>query len=671
MKRAGLPEKAWLDSFLLLLLTSALVWPLFTLEYLNNWPSIESTFIADARMLAARLPHPGWQPLWYCGTRFDYIYPPALRYGTALLAKFGGVSTARAYHFYIGAMYVFGMLALYWMVRTVSGSRAQAWLASAGTALLSPSFLLLPAIRHDSPHWVPQRLHVLMAYGEGPHISALSVLPAALTLSFLALSGKRPLAFAGAAVLCAFTVANNFYGATALAIFFPILAWSVWVGRREGAIWLRAAGIGALAYALSAFWLTPSYLRVTMENLRLVATPGETRPRLIVLAVMAVYCVATWRWGRGKPQHAWAIFVAGSTVFMSLYVLGFLYFGWHIVGDAVRLVPELDLALVLAGSALVSALWRWPQLRDRAIVFPLTSVLPAVVLAASAYSAIAYVRHAYFPFPKAAHIDDQYEFLVGKWMHDHLPGQRALPSGTVRFWYDAWFDDAQADGGSMQGMLNPVLPAATYQNTAGDRGQTAILWMQALGTDAVIVPDRTSPEPYHDYQTPYKFRGLAPVLYDDQHGTAIYRIPRLYPGIGRVVKTSEMAALGPVVGGADVPALTRYVAAVENPEQGPTQVTWKSFDEAEVQAHVSSGQAVLLQETYDPAWRAYEDGRPVPIRLEPVMNFMLLGASEGNHVIQLRFETPMENQIGRIISGLGLALVLFLIWRAGIQSTRR
>ncbi len=671
MKRAGLPEKAWLDSFLLLLLTTALVWPLFTLEYLNNWPSIESTFIADARMLAARLPHPGWQPLWYCGTRFDYIYPPALRYGTALLARFGGVSTARAYHFYTGTLYVFGILAVYWMVRIGSGSRGQAWLASSGTALLSPSFLLLPAIRHDSPHWVPQRLHVLMAYGEGPHISALSVLPAALALSFLALSGKRPLAFAGAAVLCAFTVANNFYGATALAIFFPILAWSVWVGRREGTIWLRAAGIGALAYAVSAFWLTPSYLRVTMENLRLVATPGETRPRLIVFAAMAVYCIATWRWGRGRPERTWAIFAAGSTLFLSLYVLGFFYFGWHIVGDAPRLIPELDLALVLAGAALVSVLWRQPSLRDRAIVFPLRSVLPAIVLAAAAYPAIAYVRHAYFPFPKANHVENQYEFLVSKWMHDHLPGERALPSGTVRFWYDAWFDLAQQDGGSAQGMSNTTLPAANYQITAGDRGQTAILWMQALGTDAVIVPDRTSPEPYHDYQTPYKFRGLAPVLYDDQHGTEIYRIPRLYPGIGRVVKTSEMAALGPVAGGADIAALTRYVAAVENPEQGPTQVTWKSFDEADVQAQVSPGQAILLQETYDPAWRAYEDGRPVPIRLEPVMNFMLLDVSEGAHTIQLRFETPMENRIGRIVSGLGLALVLFLVWRAGIQSTKR
>ncbi|MGA3028710.1 MAG: hypothetical protein ABSF98_28550 [Bryobacteraceae bacterium] len=648
MKRA-----AWLDSFLLLLLTSTLVWPLFRLEYLDNWSSIESTFIADARMLASRLPHPGWQPLWYCGTRFDYIYPPALRYGTALIAKFAGVSTARAYHFYTGVLYVLGILAVYWMVRIGSGSRAGAWLASVGAALLSPSFLLLPVIRHDSPHWIPQRLHVLMTYGEGPHISALSVLPAALALSFIALRSRKPLALAGAAVLCAFTVATNFYGATALAIFFPILTWSVWVGRRDRFVWLRAAGIAVLAYSLSAFWLTPSYLRVTAETLTLVAAPGETGPRLIVLAAMILFCIATWRWGRHQPEREWAIFVAGVALFLGLYVLGLFYFGFHTVGDAARLIPELDLALVLVGAGLVGFFWRRRKLRALAIAIPLMA----------AYPAIQYVRHAYSPFARAHHVENQYEFLVSKWVHDHLAGQRVEPSGTVRFWFDAWFDLAQQEGGSDQGMENRALPAAEFQITDGGRGETAILWMQALGTDAVIVPDRTSPEPYHDYKTPYKFRDLAPVLYDDRHGTVIYGIPRIYPGIGRVVKSAQMAAIGPVQGGDDVATLARYVAAVENPEQGPTKVTWQSFDEAGLQAHVSAGQAILLQETYDPAWHAYENGRPVPIHMEPVMNFMLLEVPEGNHTIHLAFETPAENLIGRVIAVLGLASILGLIWR--------
>src|SRR5580693_2566338 len=143
-------QSAWVDTLMLLVLTAALIAPLFRLEYLNNWPSIESTFIADARMLAEHLPHPGWQPLWYCGTRFDYIYPPALRYGTALIAKFASVSTARAYHFYTAVFYVSGIAAVYWLVRIGKGSRGAAWVAAVWVALLSPSFLFFPIIRHDS-----------------------------------------------------------------------------------------------------------------------------------------------------------------------------------------------------------------------------------------------------------------------------------------------------------------------------------------------------------------------------------------------------------------------------------------------------------------------------------------------------------------------------------------
>src|ERR1700741_588178 len=119
-------KKILLDSLILLLLTYQLIRPLFRREYFDVWGSIESTFIADARMLRDHMPHPGWQPLWYCGTRFDYIYPPALRYGTAVIALISHSSTARAYHIYIGLLYVFGLVSIYWLVILGGGSRAAA-----------------------------------------------------------------------------------------------------------------------------------------------------------------------------------------------------------------------------------------------------------------------------------------------------------------------------------------------------------------------------------------------------------------------------------------------------------------------------------------------------------------------------------------------------------------
>lgn len=659
ISRPGYRHK-WFDSLLILLLAAALIWPLFRLKYLDNWASIESTFIADARMLNEHLPHPGWQPLWYCGTRFDYIYPPALRYGTALLARTIHSTTARAYHLYTAIYYVFGILAVYWLVRVGSGSRGGALLASAGVALISPSFLLLPIIRADSGFWIPQRLHVLMRYGEGPHISSLCVLPAALALSFVALRGRRPDMLAGAAVLCALVVSNNFYGATSLAIFFSLVVWAVWISNPKTDVLLRAIAIPLLAYSLCAFWLTQSYLKITSENLHWVSQPSNNWSRVIALVVIALFCLASWAWGKHRPERSWAVFIWGAALLLSLHVLGFYYFGLRIVGEPPRLIPELDLVLVLVVVEAARALWKRPKLRAVAVALVLAAFSPAVF----------YLQHAYLPFPKAASIDNQYQYVTTKWIHENLPDSRVMPVGSLRFWFNAWFDNAQLDGGSAQGMLNQMLPDLEWQITAGEKPEPAVRWLQAAGVDAIIVPSRESSEPYHDYAKPEKFRGVLPVLYDDQHGTAIYRVPRAYPGIGRIVDAAKIAQVGPVRSGDDVDTLKKYLAIVEGAGRTPTSVAWKGFDEVQVRAQTREGESVLLQETYDPAWRAYENGRRLPMHPEPFLHFMLIDAGPGNHEIDLRFETPLENQTGRGLFLAGIVAVAGLLYKSRRVSAR-
>src|SRR5213593_4828145 len=146
MERSSLSSGrgALFDTLAVFLLAAALIWPLFKVKYTDKWGSIESTFIADARFLKDHWPHPEWQPLWYGGTRFDYIYPPALRYGTAALAKFYPMMEARAYHLYTAFFYCIGIAGVFLFVHVACGSRAAAWLSAAAAALLSPTFLFVP-----------------------------------------------------------------------------------------------------------------------------------------------------------------------------------------------------------------------------------------------------------------------------------------------------------------------------------------------------------------------------------------------------------------------------------------------------------------------------------------------------------------------------------------------
>src|SRR5215467_9857815 len=327
-----LPRKSrwsWLaDSLLVFAFATVLVRPLYKTEYFDAWNSIESTFISDARFLSAHWPHPGWQPNWYMGTRTDYVYPPALRYGAAALSRLRHTSTARSYHLYIALLYGFGIAAVYVFVRTGSRSRWIAIWAALASALVSPSFLFFKDFRVDyqGVNFMPIRLGVLIRYGEGPHMSAFALLPFALAAAWNGLRRNRIGLLAAAGIMSAAVVSNNFYGATALAMFFPILVWCVWLAEQDAMIFARAAAIAALAWGLCAFWFTPSYLRVTLDNMKLVSEPGHAWSAAMLALVAAAYGALSWRWVRGRPERAWAAFCLGALVVMALNVIGNQYY---------------------------------------------------------------------------------------------------------------------------------------------------------------------------------------------------------------------------------------------------------------------------------------------------------------------------------------------------------
>jgi hypothetical protein len=647
-----------LDSVAVFLLAAALIWPLFQAGYFNNWASIESTFIADARFLAGHWPHPNWQPLWYGGTRFDYIYPPALRYGTAALSKAFGLEPVDAYHIYTALLYALGIAGAYVLIRAGTRSRGAAWLGAAATALVSPTFLVWPGLRYDSEFLAPQRLHVLVKYGEGPHISAVALLAFALAAGYWALKAWRPAALAAAAVLCALVPLTNFYGATSLAILFPVLVWSVFVAQPDRRVWLRAAAIAGLAAALAAFWLSPSYLRVTVANLSIVSAQGNACSVFAAAVIAAVFAWASWRWAAGNETRTWTVFAAGAALFLSLNTLGNHFFNFRVAGEPGRLVPELDFALILA--ALEGLRWLWRMRPARAAWLPRTAA--AAIVLVSLAPARHYVRHAWQLYPLEPDYRRRVEYRVQDWIHTNLPGSRVFVHGSIRFWYDAWHDLAQVGGGSEQGLLNPNTMAAVWENTLGPDPMPGRLWLTAFAADAVVVPDKTSQEIYHDFPNPGKFAGALPVLHDDSQGNVIYRVPRRYPGLARVVDCRAAAALGPVRHNSDVERLGAYVNVLENGPEVQPAFSWEGSDAMRIRAPVGEGQCLAVAVTYDPYWRAYAGDRRLSVRRD-ALGQMLVAPPAGAREVRLAFELPLENAIGRGVSCAGLAAVALLLWQ--------
>ena len=429
MKRiAGSHAAIALDCVLLMLLAAALIKPLFQAKYMDRWNSIESTFIADARFLKENWPHPRWQPLWYCGTRYDYIYPPALRYGTAAITFALPILPVKAYHIYTAFFFSMGIMAVYLLVRVIGGSRAAGWLSAAACALLSPSFLFVSAVRNDSEWWVPQRLAALVRYGEGPHITAVAWLPLALLLCWMALRKGRPLAMAAGAVACAMVVSNNFYGATALAMFYPVLVWSLWITHQDNRIWLRAAVAPALAYGLTSFWLVPSYVVTTLGNMRHVAHQGNMWSLWILMAAAIGFVLATNKLAKGRPERAWPVFLAGSAIMFALNVLGNFAFDFRVMGEPSRLVPELDMVLIIATLELLRRVW---NMRPGRLRLAARFAVVAMV-AVSFWTARGFIKHAWELYPRDWEPEKRVEYRMQDWMARNMPEARTMVSGSTQ-----------------------------------------------------------------------------------------------------------------------------------------------------------------------------------------------------------------------------------------------
>ena len=639
-----------LDLLLIFLSAAFIVRPLFTAKYLQNWASIESTFISDGRFLAEHWPHPLWQPLWYCGTRFDFIYPPVLRYGTALLTNF--FNPAQAYHLFTAFFFCVGIAGVYFLVRTMGGARGQAWLSAIACLFLSPSFLFLKDVRLDSPKLMPWRLGVLVRYGEGPHMTALALLPYALGFAYLALRKNRTGALALASILSALLVLTNFYGATALAIFYPILVWSVWVTLRGRGVLLRALAIPALAYALSAFWLTPAYLKITIRNLRYVSVPGNSFHHLPGLVLCVLFGIISWRWASRKPARAFLTFAAGSMLFFALNVLGYFYFGFLDVGDPRRLIPEMDMAIILVCADVLRRFWGRAPVAGRAAI--------VIAILAAFWPSAGFISHPWGFYPEAPDYQNRVEYRMSQWVAGHLPNARTFVGGSIRFWWNAWFDNAEVSGGSQQGLTNVNTLMAVWETNQGVNPDYSVEWLKAMGADAIIVTDSKSQDAYRDFQHPDKLAGVLPVLLDDHQGDVIYQVPRRYASLARILDRTRFSAFRPIVPATIYEQLRAYSDFIEHGPDVPTSTHWNGTDSISVHAPVEAGQSILVQVSYDPAWRAYSRGAELPLRSD-AMGFIVVDAPPGTQDVTLVFTTPAGNKVGYILSLAGLLLCGFLM----------
>ncbi len=624
---------------------------LFHLEYSRHMGSIEGAYIGISRYALAHWRDLSWFPLWYGGIPYQNTYPPLLHWGVALVAWVRGISPALAYHWTTGLAYCLGPVTLFLLVRRLSGSRWAGFAAGLVYTAVSPSAWLIPAIAHDlGGPFRPRRLMDLVYYGEGPHVAAMTLLPLAILLVDLAFRKRKGYLLAAAAVAVAAVVLTNWLAAFALAL--GIGAYMLAIAAKWRDV-LFFAAIGAAAYGLAMPWAPPSTIAVTQSNARTVGGDYTMVYQALPGWLVGIACglaglkFALRRFSTGLQ---FAVFFAFLTV---LITLSEAWFHRPIVPQAVRYHLEMEMALaMLAGIAGHEAL------KGRSGTCPTVAMGLLVLLLALPLRNTRHYAHGSMLW--SIDVTKTSEWKTADWLNRNWPGKRVMLPGSSAYWLTAFSDTPELGGGFEQGRIDDVLgPAGSWIRSG--TGEGAVLWLKALGVQAVAVSGPGSTEAYRDFADPGKFEGVLEPLWR-VGGDVLYRVGKR-ASLARVVPRTELVGRTPMAE-SDVEPLRRYVAAIEDTSMPEAVVSWSNAHTARIVTALREGWVVSWQVAWHPGWHARVGGVEVPIEKDALGLMTIYPRVGGACVIDLNYDGGVEMRIAQWISGItALALLGWAVYK--------
>lgn len=630
---------------------------LFFLDYGQFMWSIEGAYIAISRYMIENWRDLTWFPLWYGGIPFQNTYPPLLHAVVALAAVSFRISPAHAHHIVTAVFYCLGPMALYALALRLTGSRWYGFWAGWIYSIISPSLFLLPVIRGDSDSlFQPRRFHVLAVYGEGPHITSLAILPVALLGLHLALSKRTPIWYVIAAVSFSAVALSNWLGAFALtiAIFAYLAAYSATPAAWK--MWLRTLGLGALAYALACYWIPPSTIRDVSYNARTVGGDfGQTYTRLPLCITAALLATALLKYALHRLK------VSAPLQFSLLFALllgaipvGAEWFKINLVPQPERYHLEFDLAICLAAVLVFRAFDH--KISDRfkmslAVALMVLSFFPARLDRRFARRVV-----------KPVTISETIEYQTAKWFDTNLHGGRVLAPGTISFWMNAFSDTPQLGGGFDQGIANRTHDMVTYQiYSAGGAGdgaaEIATLWLRAYGVQAIGVGGANSREIYKPFRRPEVFASAFPLAMREGDD-AIYWVPGRDDTLAHVMARETLVRDRPTFG-LDVTETRAYVQALTK----PAKFQWTSRHSAVIEAALRPEDAVSVQITYHPGWRALANGKTCQVSGDGLGQMVLEPACSGDCKLDLIYDGGLEMRVATMVSAASwLGCILWILF---------
>jgi hypothetical protein len=639
----------------LFLLNLFVIWPYATTEHSRLLGSVEGSSIALVRHAVDHPGDFGWFPRWYNGMPYHEAAGLAVNSAAAAFAILTGASAASAFHIVMGLAYAFAPVALALWILRLGGGLSWAIAAGAVHSLFSPTVALFGLARSDvGGLFLNARLHNMLVYGENQHAAALALAPLVFLLANEAHERRNGLFSMAAAVVLAKVLLSDTYGALGC-----LLGLACWMLSLEAAALRRAlprlAATLALAFAIAAKWLPPSTLAHLGSNL--AAATGSVWITGWLLLGLATLVVRHELMRRAAPRALTAASLL-LLIAATLTASGYWFPSHALFYQPHRFQLEMELAFAAVAGAGLAWLWRkrlgqvWPILAGGALAA--LALLQAFHLQGRATDLAVPVQ----PTQTA-------EYRMAEWFGRNMKQQRVFAPGSTALWLNAWVDTPQLTGCCDLNVPDPIMLAAPYV-LYNDEGNVdaSLLWLKAYGVHAIGVTGPGSKQYHQLFRNPAKFDGRLQELWHDGPDR-IYAIPQRSSSLAHIVHPGEIVTQRPYNGLA-VDAVSRYVAALEDPSRPAAKMDWFSGTTTRIQAQLQPGDLLSVQVSYHPGWIARVNGADRSVRPDGLGLSVIEPRCDGDCTVEFLWTGGAEKRFMRLIQWAGIlaaALWGLLGWR--------
>jgi hypothetical protein len=636
--------------------------PLFSPQQRPYKGSIAAGYAGITRFIAEH-PNPwGWNPQQYAGQPTQFTYPPLLPYTAATLHWVTGMEPFHAYRAVVSTYACLGPVALAFAFFYFTGSLGWSLLLGLAYSIGSPVYGLFEKIDADRGlYYLPWRILVLMKYGEGPHVTGMTLLPLIVVVLRWGLARTGMPSLLAMAVAFAVAPLTNWLLAFGLAITVLVMMIADWRGSA------RLVAAGALGYGLSCFWLTPEYVQTTLFNWPKDSYGYQVDQNHWPLygGLVALLAILTFLLRRfGAP---WELRFTTLAAVTFLWIAGGFYlYNLDTIPESRRYILEFELFLFLATFAWLRVAFQSREGIDKVCGL---MVIVAILFAGSTQTSKSLARK----WSDWGIVDREQtlEFQLARWLHDQRPRARVFVSGGLRFRLNAWFPLHQVSGTFESGLRNRIASDYFYQvrtdadSKPGEEADDAIRQLTAIGAEYVVVHDAGSEEYYKDIKSPAKFAALGPAVFAPTPHDRIHKLP--FRSFAHIVNPGELPK------SKYKEDLRLYHMALTDPGRPSLSVEESNPSLWRIRGAFPEGKLVAFSMNWDPGWRATQDGRAIELSPNQLGMITLKPSASTSSTIQVEYTgTPQQKMFAAIslcvwVVSIGLC-IRSRSWRASTST---